>query len=312
MLASNAGYGIIGTRSAHDILIYRNDVTIATVSSTGLAVTGALSCTTGANFATSSGSVGISTTSWSLNSVSNKVGIRLSGTDGDGIGLFSLQNTANKYVTIGCQYDGSNTNNGSQVRFGIDAAGDTYSMLAFATANGSTPVERMRIDKSGNVCIGTTSSSNTNSNSIYALPALGAFVGQHDSSTASGTAYYAFNYNATQIGSITQTGTTAVLYNTTSDYRRKSNIQDLVNSGTFIDALKPRTFEWETGDKGVGFIAHEFSQVSPSSVNGEKDAVDGEGKPVYQSMQASSAEVIANLVAELQSLRKRLAAIEAK
>jgi hypothetical protein len=50
--------------------------------------------------------------------------------------------------------------------------------------------------------------------------------------------------------------------------------------------------------------------VSPSSVNGEKDAVDAEGKPVYQAMQASSAEVIANLVAEIQSLRKRLAALE--
>ena len=34
--------------------------------------------------------------------------------------------------------------------------------------------------------------------------------------------------------------------------------------------------------------------------------------PKYQSMQASSSEVIANLVAELQSLRLRVAALEAK
>jgi hypothetical protein len=38
--------------------------------------------------------------------------------------------------------------------------------------------------------------------------------------------------------------------------------------------------------------------------------VDSDGKPVYQAMQASSAEVIANLVAELQSVRQRLAALE--
>jgi hypothetical protein len=50
--------------------------------------------------------------------------------------------------------------------------------------------------------------------------------------------------------------------------------------------------------------------VSPTSVSGEKDAVDEEGKPKYQGMQASSAEVIANLVAELQSVRKRLAVLE--
>ena len=47
-------------------------------------------------------------------------------------------------------------------------------------------------------------------------------------------------------------------------------------------------------------------------MQGEKDAVDTEGNPKYQGMQASSAEVIANLVAELQSLRKRLAALESK
>lgn len=98
-------------------------------------------------------------------------------------------------------------------------------------------------------------------------------------------------------------------YNTTSDYRLKNNQAPLTNSGAFIDALQPKTWEWaQDGSKGVGFIAHEFAEVSPSSVNGEKDAVDADGNPVYQSMQASSADVIANLVAEIQSLRKRLAA----
>ena len=53
---------------------------------------------------------------------------------------------------------------------------------------------------------------------------------------------------------------------------------------------------------------HEFQEVCPSSVNGAKEAVDEDGEPVYQSMQASSAEMIANLVAEIQDLRKRLAA----
>jgi hypothetical protein len=40
--------------------------------------------------------------------------------------------------------------------------------------------------------------------------------------------------------------------------------------------------------------------------------VDAEGKPVHQSMQASASEVIADLVAELQSLRKRVAELESK
>ena len=36
--------------------------------------------------------------------------------------------------------------------------------------------------------------------------------------------------------------------------------------------------------------------------------MDADGNPVYQAMQASTAEVIADLVAEIQSLRQRLSA----
>jgi hypothetical protein len=46
-------------------------------------------------------------------------------------------------------------------------------------------------------------------------------------------------------------------------------------------------------------------------VVGEKDAVDENGNPKYQSMEYGSAEFIANIVAELQSLRTRVAALEA-
>jgi hypothetical protein len=128
------------------------------------------------------------------------------------------------------------------------------------------------------------------------------------------------NYTAIQFNNAAGVGkgsisvsATATSYNTSSDYRLKNNQALLTGSGAFIDALQPKTWTWaQDGSKGAGFIAHEFAEVSPSSVTGEKDAVDAQGKPVYQAMQASSAEVIANLVAELQSLRKRVAELEAK
>ena len=73
------------------------------------------------------------------------------------------------------------------------------------------------------------------------------------------------------------------------------------------------------GSKFVGFVAHEFQEVSPSSVNGEKDAVDADGNPIMQSMQASSPEVMANLIALvqeqnqlIQSLTDRISALEQK
>ena len=119
-----------------------------------------------------------------------------------------------------------------------------------------------------------------------------------------------FNDNGT-VGSISTNGS-ATTFNTSSDYRLKEITGPLVDSGTFIDALKPKTGTWKVdGSKFAGFLAHEFAEVSPLSVSGEKDAVDADGKPIYQSMQASSSEVMANLVAELQSVRKRLAALEA-
>jgi hypothetical protein len=75
--------------------------------------------------------------------------------------------------------------------------------------------------------------------------------------------------------------------------------------------LQPKTWTWLDGAAGVGFIAHEVATVSPKSVQGQKDAVDDAGNPIYQSMEYGSAEFIANIIAELQSLRARVAALEA-
>jgi hypothetical protein len=107
-------------------------------------------------------------------------------------------------------------------------------------------------------------------------------------------------------GSITTDGTNTA-FNTSSDYRLKDNPQPLTGSGAFIDALKPKTWVWkETGVQGVGFIAHEVQEVSPGSVVGEKD-----GEKMQQ-MEYGSAEFIANIIAELQSLRARVAQLETK
>ena len=87
----------------------------------------------------------------------------------------------------------------------------------------------------------------------------------------------------------------------------------MTGAGERIDALLPVDYTWKAdGAAARGFLAHEFQAVYPNSVTGTKDAVDAEGKPVYQQMQASTTEVIADLVAEIQSLRARVAALETK
>jgi len=49
-----------------------------------------------------------------------------------------------------------------------------------------------------------------------------------------------------------------------------------------------------------------------NDVSGEKDAVDGHGPPVYQSMTASGTEFRATIVAELQALRRELDEVKAR
>jgi hypothetical protein len=111
----------------------------------------------------------------------------------------------------------------------------------------------------------------------------------------------------TQTGYISTNGTITV-YNTTSDYRLKTVVGAITGHGERIDALEPIEYTWNSnGSHSRGFLAHKFQEVYADSVSGTKDAVDADGKPVYQAMQASTAEVIADLVAEIQSLRQRLA-----
>jgi hypothetical protein len=124
--------------------------------------------------------------------------------------------------------------------------------------------------------------------------------------------YANIGFSGVYAGSINLSGSTAVL-NSASDYRLKSNIQPLTSSATFIDGLQPKTWTWNIdGASGVGFIAHEAATVAPLSVNGQKDEVDADGNPKYQSVGYGSSEIIANIIAELKSLRARVATLEAR
>ena len=181
--------------------------------------------------------------------------------------------------------------------------------------NAITFTQAMTLDASGNLLLGNPSGGTSSATGGFIfLPndggsGISAMVTGHISGSASGKQYTYYTYGSSTVGSITQNGTTGVLYNLTSDYRLKNNPVALADSGVFVDALQPKTWDWWDGSgKGVGFIAHEFMEIAKYSGHGEKDAVDAKGNPIYQSIQPSSSEVMANLVAEIQSLRKRLAA----
>ena len=178
--------------------------------------------------------------------------------------------------------------------------------------------ERARITSGGDLLVGQTAADQSIQGIIFNSYGTGRFITNGGADNvclylnriASDGAIQKFLRNSVEVGSVSVT-TSATAYNTSSDYRLKDNPQPLTGSGAFIDALKPKIWNWKAdGSKGVGFIAHEVQAVSPGSVVGEKDAVDEEGKPIMQAMEYGSAEFIANIIAELQSLRQRVALLE--
>ena len=174
--------------------------------------------------------------------------------------------------------------------------------------------EAMRIDSSGKLFLGQTTDITASKVQVTSSnPSSGYCASWNQSSANGGTYYYhAFLANGTQVGNINSVSGVTV-YATTSDYRLKTVIGSVENAGQRIDALEPIEYDWKNGGgRTRGFLAHKFAEVYPSSVSGEKDAVDEDGNPVYQSMQASSSEVMADLIAEIQSLRKRVALLESK
>ena len=187
--------------------------------------------------------------------------------------------------------------NGSQLVFGTSTAG----------------AEAMRIDSSGNLLVGKTTSNPTVGNGFQCSPAgainvvTAATTAAFDTYEIYSTGAAAYRFYVTAAG---QVYATSIVITAISDQRLKENIRDIDVGLDAVMALKPRRFDWKDGkgqDKKnvAGFIAQEFETVFPECVSLTKAGGDG-----IEYKNINHETLIPTLVKAIQELNAKVTALE--
>ena len=246
--------------------------------------------------------------------------------------LVIANNNANQFVRLGIN------NNTAQIAY------DNADSLAFGEATDSTTAglttERMRIGTDGTVSttgsigVGRTSLSAATEDAGVVLSEFGYIYSAREGTSSQSHIVFINNaaVTATQVGTIRTSGSTTS-YNTSSDYRLKTDAQPMTGATARLKALKPVNFEWiADGTRVDGFLAHEAQEVVPECVTGEKDAMqdqeyevtpavlDEEGNTVEEAVMGTSSvpdyqgidqsKLVPLLVATIQELEARITQLE--
>ena len=194
--------------------------------------------------------------------------------------------------------------------------------------------ERLRIDSSGNMYMGTVDGSMWNNTDAghgwswmqqYGTVATktdrasgysNMYINKTNTGSGSDERWISFGWDAGDYGNIRRSGS-GVNYQSNSDYRLKENVVSLNDGISRLKNLKPSRFNWKV-EPGVtldGFIAHEAQTVVPESVSGEKDQVADDsnvdtenGTPIYQKMDNS--KLIPLITAALQEAIAKIETLE--
>jgi len=254
------------------------------------------------------------------------------GTSGPLGKLHVFEGTRNGSYSINSSYDAFVVEGTTHVGISIAGGSNNSGSGAIAFPNGSSSIdglinyehssrslqfysggsERARINSSGALLIGKTSDSIANTGISAAGSATG---GGHLTATNNGSAAFALNRGSTD-GQIAQfnragsiVGTISVTssntsYNTSSDRRLKSNIQDAASASSKIDAMQVRQFDWNVdgSHQDYGLIAQELEPIAPIAIcRGDDDD---------EMMGVDYSKLVPMLIKEIQELRSRVAALE--
>lgn len=120
-----------------------------------------------------------------------------------------------------------------------------------------------------------------------------------------------FFYQTTAVGSIS-INSSATTYNTSSDRNLKTAIEPINREmvSEAIDLIEPVSFEWKNEPelgRQYGFIAQQVADIFPGAVT---PSVGTYGEDGYIPWQINTLALVPLLLAELQSLRQRVAILE--
>jgi hypothetical protein len=236
---------------------------LSTIDSSGLSQTGT-------NLATTSGNVGIGTSSPNV-----PLHISKNGVDSTA-GWYSinkvLDGSGNKGFIFG--YD-----NASQTSIAVANTSSASSNMAFWTfqAGGSGWAERARIDSSGNLLVGTTSA--LNGTHTFVSATAGTLSLRNSSATAGN--YYRVGHDSSSAFIIyNQAGTGVYLnpgatsWSANSDERLKTTLIPFENAAEKVCSLRAGTGRYLTDEESVSrsfLIAQDVQAVLPEAVNVQDD-----------------------------------------
>jgi hypothetical protein len=299
-----------------DLGMFAGDQVVSNLTASGKILFKTNSTTVGTFDSSGNLGLGVTPSAWVIGGSASALQVKNASFYGDGSsGIYSSNtffSSSWKYISAAAasQYEQSG------------GAHKWYTAPSGTAGNAISFTQPMTLDSSGNLLVGTTSqitgekfAADTTGASAKAITARNnagsgaATIFVWNSATSGDNLFIGFGTedNGSQRGSISYNRTGGLTaYNTTSDYRAKDIIGPVQNSGALIDSVPVYMGKMKgaTQERPM-FIAHETPAYAHT---GEKDAVNADGNPVYQQMDASA--LIPVMWAEIQSLRARVAALE--
>lgn len=217
-------------------------------------------------------------------------------------------------TTAGLQITNSVTGSAETDGFHITVGSGGFTSLSIKENTGmaflSGGTERLRFSSGGTFLIGRTATGILAEEAGFMLKPDGLLLTAKDGTAEQTHVEFVNNADVTaaRVGTIKTSGSTTS-YNTSSDYRLKTDAQPMTGATDRLKALNPVNFQWLLdGTRVDGFLAHEVADVVPEAISGVKDAVDEDGNPDYQGIDQS--KLVPLLVATIQELEARITALE--